>query len=96
VWAIIPGAISSDSCWARRLFTTLVRYIHLNPVKAGLVEHPGDWEFSNYQEYVELRQGTLPKFGVVRGQVGSAQDYRTFVEVENVLQPAIKHLMLDE
>lgn len=74
----------------------LSRYIHLNPVKASLAEHPGDWEFSSYQEYVELRQGTLPKFGAVRGQVGSAQDYQMFVEVDHVLQPAIKHLMLDE
>jgi REP element-mobilizing transposase RayT len=25
----------------------LTRYIHLNPVKAGLVKHPGEWEFSS-------------------------------------------------
>ena len=26
-------------------------YIHNNPVKAGLVNNPGDWEFSSYQSY---------------------------------------------
>ncbi|QZZ21304.1 transposase [Leptothermofonsia sichuanensis E412] len=26
----------------------LARYIHLNPVKAGMVAHPKEWEFSSY------------------------------------------------
>lgn len=26
-------------------------YIHNNPVKAGLVNNPGDWEFSSFQDY---------------------------------------------
>ena len=39
----------------------LSRYIHLNPVAAGLVKYPADWEFSSYREYVGLRPGTLPK-----------------------------------
>jgi putative transposase len=38
----------------------LARYIHLNPVKAGLVEKPEEWEFSSYSEYVEICPGTLP------------------------------------
>jgi len=37
----------------------LCRYIHLNPVKAGLVAHPGEWPYSNYLEWVERRRGTL-------------------------------------
>ena len=28
----------------------LVRYIHLNPVRAGLVDRLEDWEFSSYRE----------------------------------------------
>ncbi len=34
-------------------------YIHLNPVRAGLVKEPAEWKFSNFAEYVEgfLRQG---------------------------------------
>jgi putative transposase len=38
----------------------LARYIHLNPVKAGLVEKPEEWEFSSYSEYAGIRPGTLP------------------------------------
>jgi len=31
------------------------RYIHLNPVRAGLVSHPATWEYSNVQEVLGLR-----------------------------------------
>jgi putative transposase len=34
-------------------------YIHNNPLKAGLVENPEDWEFSSYRDYCDLRKGTL-------------------------------------
>jgi len=37
----------------------LVRYIHLNPVHAGLVLHAGDWPYSNYLEWAGERQGLL-------------------------------------
>ena len=32
-------------------FVTLLRYIHQNPVKAGVVEHVRDYEFSSWGEY---------------------------------------------
>ena len=34
-------------------------YIHDNPVKAGLVENPEDWEFSSFSDYYGIRNGTL-------------------------------------
>ncbi|ALO14596.1 Transposase [Salinivirga cyanobacteriivorans] len=34
-------------------------YIHQNPVKAGLVAKPEEWEFSSAKDYAGLRNGTL-------------------------------------
>ena len=34
-------------------------YIHQNPIKAKLVKHLEDWEFSSYPDYVALRNGQL-------------------------------------
>lgn len=34
-------------------------YIHQNPVKAGLVQHPSEWLFSSAQDYNGQRNGTL-------------------------------------
>lgn len=31
----------------------VTRYVHLNPVRAGLVRHPLDYPWSSYREYVE-------------------------------------------
>ncbi len=43
----------------------LTRYIHLNPVAAGLVSYPEDWTWSSYREYVRYREGTLPNVQTV-------------------------------
>ena len=29
-----------------------IRYIHLNPIKVGLVNHPSDYLWSSYHEYI--------------------------------------------
>jgi len=74
----------------------LSRYIHLNPVSAGLVAHPEDWTFSSYRDYLGLRKGTLPAPGIVMSQFPSPQAYAAFVED---YQPddrrVIEQLMLD-
>jgi len=48
--------------WQRRFWEHLIRdefdlirhveYIHYNPVKHGLVDSPGDWEYSSFMKYV--------------------------------------------
>jgi len=58
----------------------LSRYIHLNPVTAGLVTQAEGWTFSSYRDYIGLRAGTLPVPGVVLSQFCSPQDYKAFVE----------------
>jgi len=42
----------------RHLFS-LCQYIHLNPVKAGLVNTPSEWAYSNFREWVGHRSGVL-------------------------------------
>lgn len=58
----------------------LSRYIHLNPVRAGLVKRPEDWIYSSYRDYVGLRSGTLPNPEIVLGQFADQDAYRAFVE----------------
>ena len=58
----------------------LTRYVHLNPVAAGLVTTPADWVYSSYREYIGLRQGTLPRPEIVMSQFPAVQAYVEFVE----------------
>ncbi len=60
----------------------IIRYIHLNPVRAGLVNRPEDWDFSNYREFIGLRKGSLFDAEFLEMQFGSPQEYRAFVEAE--------------
>ena len=34
-------------------------YIHQNPVRASLVKRMEDWEFSSFQDYLGIRNGSL-------------------------------------
>ena len=34
-------------------------YIHYNPVRAGLVKNPEEWEFSSFRDVYGLRDGKL-------------------------------------
>ncbi|MGF1516255.1 MAG: transposase [Nodosilinea sp.] len=87
-------AIHVDS---ERYLLHLSRYIHLNPVAAGLVQRPEEWEFSSYLEYADLRQGTLPNLEQIRDEVGTAKDYQVFVtEGSSSQRPKLHHLMFDE
>jgi putative transposase len=37
--------------WSRKKKIEKLNYMHLNPVKRGLVAHPKDWRWSSYASY---------------------------------------------
>lgn len=80
VGALFQGAFRAKRVGNDSYLMHLSRYIHLNPVTSGLVERPDEWEFSSYQEYVGLRDGTLPTPENVLAQFPSPEAYREFVE----------------
>jgi REP element-mobilizing transposase RayT len=57
----------------------LCRYIHANPVKDGLVAEPQDWPYSNYQEWINLRGGTLVDRNFIHGNFATTIAYQEFV-----------------
>lgn len=75
----------------------LSRYIHLNPVTAGLVDQPEEWAFSSYRDYIGLRQGSLPATEAILSQLPSRQAYQTFVEsCSDHCAKTIEHLLFDD
>ena len=74
----------------------LSRYVHLNPVAAGLAARPEEWAFSSYRDYIGLRSGTLPVTDRVLSQFASRQAYRDFVEsYQEQDDQIIEHLLLE-
>ena len=53
--------------------------IHANPVKHGLVDHPADWPYSNYLEWIGERNGTLFDQSFVETHFPQTEEYRKFV-----------------
>jgi len=97
VGALFQGAFQAKHVGDDRYLVHLSRYIHLNPVLSGLVERPEEWEFSSYQDYVGLRDGTLPRSEIVLSQFPSPESYREFVESHTEHEwAAIAGLLFDE
>ena len=57
----------------------LCRYIHRNPLDAGLVNDPSEWPYSNYLEWVCERAGSLVDIEFVRLFFPEPQKYTQFV-----------------
>ena len=76
----------------------LCRYIHRNPLDAGLVKDPDEWPYSNYLEWVGKRAGSLVDLEFVRDFFPRPGEYSRFV-MEYTPPPkiaeAIQKLALD-
>jgi len=69
------GVIESD-----RHLAEACRYVDLNPVRAGLCNHPGEWRWSSYGASVgEVSRPSILSLDVVRA-FGGADGYAEYVE----------------
>ncbi|MDP1548139.1 MAG: transposase [Anaerolineales bacterium] len=57
----------------------LCRYIHRNPLEAGIVVKPEQWDYSNYAEFIGKRNGSLVDREFVKMNFGSPENYEDFV-----------------
>jgi hypothetical protein len=54
-----------------------VEYIHLNPVRAGLVSRPEDWRWSSYNEYAGMSaEEQKRRYGLIVDRVRMPSDPR--------------------
>lgn len=63
----------------------LSRYLHLNPVRAGMVEKPEDYRQSSYRSYLGTRKEAIVTTGLILGMVSedgktARRGYREYVE----------------
>ena len=57
--ALMGGPLQSIIIEEKEYLINLCRYIHLNPVQAHLVDSLEEWEYSNYREWIGVRNGKL-------------------------------------
>jgi REP element-mobilizing transposase RayT len=62
-----------------RYMISLLTYIHQNPVRSGLAEKAEEWKFSSYQDYIDMREGTLPSTDLILGMI-KKEELREFTD----------------
>jgi putative transposase len=87
--ALFQGRFQSIHVNDTNYLIHLSRYIHLNPVKAGFVDRPEEWEFSSYREYARLRSGTLPQMEYLKLQ------FQDEIDREFKIDDNLQQLLLD-
>jgi len=76
---LFEGRVKSKLIDKTEYLLHISRYIHLNPVKAGLAVHPAGWTYSNYLEWVGKRAGRLYDAAFVQDQFDNGLEYEKFV-----------------
>lgn len=51
---------SSIDIWSHKFIRQKLNYIHMNPVRAGLCDHPAKWRWSSYHAYLPPDPDTVP------------------------------------
>ena len=58
--AVWMREFSAIDIWSRKFIRQKLNYIHLNPVRAGLTDHPAKWRWSSYLAYLPHETGSVP------------------------------------
>ncbi|MEA5571244.1 REP-associated tyrosine transposase [Calothrix sp. UHCC 0171] len=96
VGSLFQGRFQAQHVDSDEYLLHLSRYIHLNPVKANLVKHPQEWEFSSYLGYIGLQDNNLIKPEKVLEYFSSPNAYQQFVEnFEEKDTEKIQHLIIE-
>jgi REP-associated tyrosine transposase len=76
---LFEGRYKAILCDRDSYLLELVRYIHLNPVRAKLVKRPSDWRWSGHTEYLGNEKSELIDAGPVLGELKTAARYEAFI-----------------
>lgn len=76
---LFQGRYQAIVCEKERYLLGLVRYIHLNPVRAGLVVQPEEYQYSGHGAYVSGRITGVVDPAPVLGLLGGRRAYYRFV-----------------
>jgi len=98
VGTLFQGQVKSRSVQQYNHLLNLCIYIHANPVKDHLVTLPEAWEYSNYLEWMSLREGALVDHEFISENFITAEAYKMLVMdyiKTKILPDDLKKYLLD-
>ncbi len=76
---VFQGRYKAIVCQQDEYLLQLIRYIHLNPVRAGIVKAPEQFEYSGHQAYLQGKATEAIDPRKVLGLLGGKARYRAFI-----------------
>ncbi len=76
---LFQGRYHAIVCDKDEYLLSLVRYIHLNPIRAKLVRRPEDYPYSGHGGYCGRKGGGIVETALVLKMLGGPSGYRRFV-----------------
>ena len=76
---LFEGRYKAIVCDRDSYLLELVRYIHLNPVRAAMVKRPSEWQWSGHGEYLGKEIRGLIDSGPVMGELRTVARYEAFI-----------------
>lgn len=82
---LFQNRFRSEPVETEAYFKTVLRYIHLNPVKANMVHKPEDYRWSSYGDYCisHKEEKSITDTEIVGRLFSSKEDFITFMAKEN-------------
>jgi putative transposase len=59
-YAVWQKKVKSIDLSSPKFIRQKLNYVHLNPIRAGLCDHPAKWKWSSYHGYLPHKQGDVP------------------------------------
>lgn len=59
-YAVWQKKVTSIDLSSPKFIRQKLNYVHLNPVRAGLCDHPAKWKWSSYRAYLPHKKGEVP------------------------------------
>ena len=76
---LFQGRYKAIACDRDSYLLELVRYIHLNPLRAKMVTQPGQWQWTGHGEYLRTNDRGLIDPGTVMDELKTPKRYEAFI-----------------
>ena len=98
VGTLFQGSAGSRQINDDSYMNEVIRYIHLNPVYAGLVKSPVDWPYSDCQEWLGVGSTNRNVVAEVGTWFGSFEQYRDFLSegIENKEEHLLQKYLFEQ
>jgi len=76
---LFEGRFKVNEIYEDKSILEVCRYVHRNPLDDGLVDNLEEWQFSNYLEWIRLRNGVLCDREFIKKHFPDSGSYKQFV-----------------